>query len=76
MRDRVDAYQQLQQVARYLATDDPHSPMPYLIMGAVEWEHMNTAELYHHIFVQQQGQLNIFDVLGLQNSETEAENKT
>ncbi len=65
-QNRQQAYQQLMQAAEYLAQDDPHSPVPYLVFKAVEWGQLNTAELYQQLFVQQQGQLNIFELLGLE----------
>lgn len=37
---RNDAYQQLEQIAAYLAKIEPHSPVPSLIRRAVEWGHM------------------------------------
>lgn len=65
IRNRTDAYAQLAEAAEYLAHDDPHSPVPYLIYKAIEWGQLNTAELYQELFVQYQGQLNIFEILGL-----------
>lgn len=49
--------------------DDPHSPVPYLILKGIEWGNLNTAELYQELFVQYQGQLNIFEILGLEISQ-------
>ena len=63
-RDR--AYAQLAEAAAYLMQDDPHSPVPYLVYKAIEWGKLNTAELYQELFVQYQGQLNIFEMLGLE----------
>ncbi|WP_444995414.1 type VI secretion system protein TssA [Aliikangiella sp. IMCC44359] len=62
---REKAYHQLTQAAEYLKQDDPHSPVPYLIFKAIYWGRLNTAELYQELFVDYQGQLNIFDILGL-----------
>ena len=66
LTSRESAYRQLAQAAEYLMKDDPHSPVPYLIFKAIEWGNLNTAELYQELFVQYQGQLNIFEILGLE----------
>lgn len=65
LNSREAAYQQLAEAAEYLKRDDPHSPVPYLVFKAIEWGGLNTAELYQQLFVQYQGQINIFEVLGL-----------
>lgn len=66
IRNRTDAYARLAEAAEYLSHDDPHSPVPYLVQKAIEWGQMNTAELYQELFIQYQGQLNIFEVMGLE----------
>lgn len=66
IRNRTDAYARLAEAAEYLSHDDPHSPVPYLVHKAIEWGQMNTAELYQELFIQYQGQLNIFEVMGLE----------
>lgn len=71
LRDRFEAYAQLAEAADFLMRIEPHSPTPYLVQRAVEWGRMNTTELYHELFIRLGGQLNIFDMLGLQ---TEAGN--
>lgn len=63
--NREKAYAQLADAAAFLMQDDPHSPAPYLVFKAIEWGKLNTAELYQELFVEQQGQLNIFELLGL-----------
>ena len=45
--------------------DDPHSPVPHLVYKAIEWGRLSTSELYHEIFIRYEGNLNIFDVLGI-----------
>lgn len=67
IRSRADAYHRLAVVAEYLAGLEPHSPVPYLLRRAGEWGNMNTAELYHELFVRFSGQLNIFEVLGIES---------
>ncbi len=68
LKNRDDAYRQLKEAADYLVRLDPHSPAPYLVLRAIEWGQLNTAELYKELFVKFQGNLNIFEMLGLENS--------
>lgn len=65
IRDRADAYARLAEAADYLMHLEPHSPSPYLVQRAVEWGNLNTAELYHEVFVKFSGQLSIFELLGI-----------
>lgn len=73
MDDRRQVYAMLEQLADALLKMDPHSPAPYLIQRAIEWGRLNTAELYKEVFIRLGGQLNIFELLGLQ---TPAEQET
>lgn len=63
---REALYAQLDEIAEKLARLEPHSPVPYLIKRAIAWGEMNTAELYQELFLNLGGQLNIFEMLGLQ----------
>ena len=74
IRNRNDAYARLAEAAEYIAMDDSHSPVPYLVYKAIDWGQLNTAELYQELFVQYQGQLNIFEILGLDISQTKKPN--
>jgi type VI secretion system ImpA family protein len=65
IRNRADAYARLAEAADYLMRIEPHSPAPYLVQRAVEWGHLNTAELYHEVFVKFGGHLSIFELLGI-----------
>jgi type VI secretion system protein ImpA len=47
---------------------EPHSPVPYLIRRATEWGNLNTVELYQELFLKLGGQLNIFEMLGLEST--------
>lgn len=67
--DRMVAYSMLAEAAEFLLRDDPHSPVPYLVYKAIEWGRLSTAELYEEIFIRQQGSLNIFDILGIENTD-------
>lgn len=64
--DRATAYAQLAAAADYLMRLEPHSPAPYLVKRAIAWGNLNTAELYQELFMKYGGQLNIFEMLGLQ----------
>ena len=66
IRDRADAYARLAQAADFLMHIEPHSPAPYLVKRAIEWGNLNTAELYHELFLKFNGHLSIFEVLGIQ----------
>lgn len=66
IRDRAEAYARLAETAEYLMRLEPHSPVPYLVRRATEWGRLNTVELYNELFLKLQGQLNIFEMLGLE----------
>lgn len=63
--DRREVYAALAQIAGMLERIEPHSPVPYLIRRAVAWGGLNTAQLYNEVFVRCGGQINIFELLGL-----------
>ena len=65
MADRAQAYAYLAAAADFLMRLEPHSPVPYLVRRAIEWGQFNTVELYEEIFVRRNGQISIFDLLGL-----------
>jgi type VI secretion system protein ImpA len=64
--ERTRLYSALSQIADQLARLEPHSPVPYLIRRAVDWGRLNTAQLYNEVFVRCSGQINIFELLGLE----------
>ena len=64
--DRQAAYRQLEQIAEFLVRVDPHSPAPYLVKKAVDWGRLNTAELYSELFLLNKGQLDVFELLGIE----------
>lgn len=66
IKDRAEAYARLAETAEYLMRLEPHSPVPYLVRRATEWGGLNTVELYQELFLKLNGQLNIFEMLGLQ----------
>jgi type VI secretion system protein ImpA len=63
---RAQAYAMLRSAAEFLVQDDPHSPVPYLVFKAIDWGRLDTAELYRELFVENRGNLNIFDLLGVE----------
>lgn len=68
IRDRADAYARLAETAEFLMRLEPHSPVPYLVRRATEWGSLNTVELYQELFLRLGGQLNIFEMLGLEST--------
>ncbi|RDU95851.1 type VI secretion system protein TssA [Trinickia dinghuensis] len=54
--DRAHAYRLLEDIARYLAEQEPHSPTPYLLARAVSWGRMPLPDLMRDI-VSQEGDL-------------------
>lgn len=54
--DRSHAYRLLEEIARYLAEHEPHSPTPYLLARAVSWGRMPLPDLMRDI-VSQEGDL-------------------
>lgn len=69
--ERAHAYELLEQAARILLQSDPHSPAPYLVQRAIEWGRLSTSELYRELFIRKGGQLNIFELLGLEAPQAE-----
>jgi type VI secretion system protein ImpA len=70
LKDRADAFVMLRQAAEFLMEDDPHSPVPYLVYTACDWGEKSAPDLYQELFLKLRGQLNIFELMGL-----EVENK-
>ncbi len=66
LRDREDAYARLAEIAAFLMRIEPHSPAPYLVRTATEWGRLSTPELYREVFLRLGGQLNIFEMLGIE----------
>lgn len=64
---RGQAYAMLASASEILLRIEPHSPVPYIVQRAVAWGSLNTAELYRELFLRTGGQINIFELLGLQD---------
>ena len=62
---RDQAYIQLAEAADFLLRLEPHSPVPYLVQRAISWGQLNTVELYQELFLKFNGQISIFELLGL-----------
>lgn len=69
-RTRAEAYATLAETAEFLIQLEPHSPVPYLVKRATEWGNLNTVELYEELFLRLNGQMNIFEILGLERTAT------
>ncbi len=65
LKNRAEAFICLRKAAEFLMQDDPHSPVPYLVNTAIEWGERSAPELYQQLFLTQGGQLNIFEIMGL-----------
>ena len=61
--DRASAYAQLAHIADFLHHVEPHSPTPYLLRKAVAWGRLSAAELYRELFLENQGQLQVLQLL-------------
>ena len=65
IRSRADASRQLEAIANFLQSIEPHSPTPYLVRRAVSWGRMPLPELMQEV-LREEGDLNrLFTVLGL-----------
>ncbi|HEX8437002.1 type VI secretion system protein TssA [Archangium sp.] len=65
IRDRMDAYRRLIEVADYLLRTEPHSPTPYLIKRAVSWGEMPLGQLLQEIVQTPQDLKAIYSLLGM-----------
>jgi type VI secretion system protein ImpA len=63
---RNEAYEALSGIAEFLERIEPHSPTPSLLRRAVEWGRLSSGELYRHIFLECKGNLNIFELMGIE----------
>lgn len=64
--NREDAFAALRRAADFLMQDDPHSIVPYLVYTACEWGKLSAPELYQEIFLQKGGQINVFEIMGIE----------
>lgn len=64
--NREDAFAALRRAADFLMHDDPHSIVPYLVYTACDWGNLSAPELYQEIFLRKGGQINVFDIMGIE----------
>lgn len=64
---REYAYALLAEAVGILLEDDPHSPVPYIVAEAVNLGEMRTPQLYDELFVKRKGNLNVFELMGLED---------
>ncbi|BFM48692.1 type VI secretion system protein TssA [Marinomonas sp. THO17] len=64
---RAEAFNALHRAADFLQKDDPHSIVPYLIYTACEWGQQSAPDLYKEIFLVKGGQINLFDIMGIES---------
>jgi|GEM_PF-1156828 len=65
LSQRDYAYSVLRETAEALKAHDPHSPVPYIVLQAIEFGRMEVGELYSELFVKRNGTLDLFEILGL-----------
>jgi type VI secretion system protein ImpA len=70
IKDREQAFVCLRKAAEYLMKDDPHSPVPYLVYTACDWGEKAAPDLYQELFLIKGGQLNIFEMMGLNTEDS------
>lgn len=64
-RSRREAYATLEALADYLGEVEPHSPTPFLIRRAANWERMSLPEVIAEIISQEGGVSRLFQILGI-----------
>lgn len=68
---REDIFEQLQNIANYFKSSEPHSPVSYLIEKAIRWGHMSLPELMTELMNEQHDLRNrIFTVAGLNEEDS------
>jgi type VI secretion system ImpA family protein len=66
---RDSAYVELEKIAKFLETLEPHSPAPYLIRRSIQWGGMNLAELYEDLLINEGNLAQVMRLLGLGTKE-------
>jgi type VI secretion system ImpA family protein len=62
---RGEAFQRLREGAEFLLRSEPHSPVPYLVLRAVSWEHMPLAELLAELLQKSNDLAAVYSLLGM-----------
>ena len=68
LHTRAEAFQYLREAAEFLIRTEPHSPVPYLVMRAVSWEHMPLPHLLAEL-LQKNDLAAVYALLGLQQDD-------
>lgn len=66
LNTREDAFAALRRAADFLIKDDPHSMVPYLVYTACDWGKKSAPDLYKEVFLTKQGQINVFEMMGIE----------
>jgi type VI secretion system protein ImpA len=62
---RGEAFLRLREAAEFLLRSEPHSPVPYLVMRAVSWEHMQLADLLGELLRNSSDLAALYSLLGM-----------
>lgn len=67
IRSRDEAFQMLREVADFLQTLEPHSPVPYLVRRAISWGNMTLEELLPELVRNEDALTDAFKTLQIQH---------
>jgi type VI secretion system ImpA family protein len=62
---RGEAFLRLREAAEFLMRTEPHSPVPYLVMRAVSWEHLPLADLFAELLRNSNDLAAVYSLLGM-----------
>jgi len=62
---RGEAFLSLREAAEFLMRTEPHSPVPYLVMRAVSWEHLPLADLFAELLRNSNDLAAVYSLLGM-----------
>jgi type VI secretion system protein ImpA len=62
---RAEAFQRLREAAEFLLRTEPHSPVAYLVLRAVSWEHLPLAELLAELLSKSNDLAAVYALLGM-----------
>jgi type VI secretion system protein ImpA len=62
---RAEAFLRLREAAEFLMRTEPHSPVPYLVMRGVSWEHLPLAELFAELLRNSNDLAAVYALLGM-----------
>ncbi len=64
LKERADAYAQLKQVLTYLAANEPHNPVHFLLRKALSWTNLELGQIMKDIMQHPQFYQGLFDQFG------------